>query len=222
MGTVHNAALRRSFRTLLVVCCGFGVTLGILNAYDLKTMLSFYTEQSNMLVFVVFAVLLIRDFAGLPIDGRIWRILKGMTTIGILLTMIVYQFILRPVLTAEGVILKLSVHNLIVHLITPLLVLIDYALFDPKGSFRWTDPMLWSLFPIAYISYTYIYIGMGGRYWLSQILSFDYPYFFMDYKTLGWPLFFGLMGALLAGYFAACYLLVLLDSRLVRGRRAKM
>lgn len=213
---VKRTPLRRLFRLMLAIGCAYGVGLGVIHAYDLKSLLSFYTEQSNLLCLILYVFLLVLDFTSGNENKRFLRVWKGMATIGIILTFVVYQFVLRPALTADGVILKLSSHDFFVHAFTPLMVLLDYILWDTKGTFRWRDPLLWSLFPLAYIGYTYAYVGAGGRYRLSEILSFDYPYFFLDYKTLGWPQYFGILAIMFACYFAASYLLVWIDRRLGR------
>ena len=78
----------------------------------------------------------------------------------------------------------LEVSNMLVHFVSPLLVLFDYLLFDIKGFWRKKYIPLWCVFPVLYLIYVYVYTFLGGKF-LSKGGSDKYAYFFLDVEKLG-------------------------------------
>jgi hypothetical protein len=135
-----------------------GATLWILARY--------FTVTTNLLVFIVFAGLVFR---------RPWmpspRVVAG-TALSILLVGIVYAFVLRGIDTFFGV---WRLDDLLVHLITPILGPLFWLTLTPKGCLRWRDPLLWGLYPLAYLVYALVRGAAEARY--------AYP--FIDVASLG-------------------------------------
>ena len=75
--------------------------------------------------------------------------------------------------------------NFLVHTFSPLLVIVDYFLFDEKGNFKYFYPFIWLILPLNYIVYVYTYSSMGGKFY-SIGGSRQFAYFFLDYEKIGY------------------------------------
>lgn len=139
--------------------------------------------------------------------------LKGAAVMAITTTMLVYWLLLAKAHYASAD-KPDPLANLLVHLIVPLLMIGDWALFDPKGRVRAADPLWWTLAPFGYFVLTVIAAQIGARYTDGA----SYPYFFIDPAMLGWGR--TLINVLLtaAGLIALGYGYYALDRGL--GRRA--
>jgi hypothetical protein len=115
---------------------------------------SFFTVESNILtiaVFLVGAVLLVRSSAPDPL----WfGVARGAVTAYMVTTGIVYNMLLRGVVVSEGATLDWS--NEIVHVIGPLLVLIDWLFAPGRRQLEWTHIWIVVVFPIVWAVYTMI------------------------------------------------------------------
>ena len=117
----------------------------------------------------------------------------------------VYVLMLRG---AEALAGARAAANILLHYASPLLALLHWLLFVRKGRLGWRDPLLWTLFPLAYLPYA---IGRGmaeGRY--------VYP--FIDVSQLGAAGVAANCALIGAGFLLAGEALVLLD-RLLALRR---
>jgi len=99
----------------------------------------------------------------------------------ITVTMLIYLVVLVPARFADGDSDIFSLTDNLIHIITPLLVIVDWLIFVPKGAFRWVDPLLWTLIPYAYLVWAFVYGALGGEFTPGQ----KYPYPFMDVDVLG-------------------------------------
>lgn len=126
-------------------------------------------------------------------------------TLSILLVGVIYMLLLRGLLELSG---GDRLADIILHWVTPVLAPLVWLAFAPKGLLRGRDPLLWSLFPFAYLVYALVRGEAEGAY--------AYP--FLDVDRLGWPAMLGIAALMATGFIAAGYAMVLLDHRL--GRRA--
>lgn len=207
---IHNRLLSLIYRSIFLIVCGIGLYLnsGIAAGKLAVYMLVFYTIQSNLLCFVFFSILLLKNLSDLINKGIrgttfIFPHFKGAVTMSIAVTFLVYNFILVPRFSMECPDYNLlSWQNLTVHYIVPLAAICDWLLFDKKASFRWFDPILWDLIPITYFILIIIRAKTGN---IIEIVKSSYPYFFIDVDMLGWlcvlkNVFLLILGFLLVGY----------------------
>lgn len=150
------------------------------------TTLLFYTMVSNLLCLVWVALLVVRTGRDLGRRGPAGTSTpsaraSGAVMMAITVTMLIYLVVLVPTRFADGDTDIFSLTDNLIHIITPLLVIVDWLLFVPKGSFRWTDPLLWTLIPYAYLVWAFVYGAVGGEFTPGQ----KYPYPFMDVDALG-------------------------------------
>ncbi|EGO9003104.1 hypothetical protein D2A91_14165, partial [Enterococcus faecalis] len=112
---------------------------------------------------------------------------------------IVNWFILVPVaLKIYGNITLLFLpNNFFVHGLIPLLVFIDWLIFDPKGIYRRYDSWKWALTPLVYTLLIYIRAYFGKP--IFQGSQFPYPFY--DPKAMhGWLHVYVLLGLILLIY----------------------
>lgn len=212
-----------AFKVATTVCCLIGVLSNLSRTSSIASILSFYTMQSNLFVLVFYiGYFIARSFKPEFEKTRTYHILKGATVMVIFLTFIVYNISLQPldfimdVKTASSNVFRIS--NIFVHFLTPIMVILDYAIFDEKGYFKKSYAPIWMLFPAFYPVYVYTYAHFGGHFF-SVGGSEKYAYFFLDIDKIGIN---GVIGYLLIFsicYLLACLLLIRIDNAL--GKRRK-
>lgn len=130
----------------------------------LWSMLRFFTVTTNLAVAVAFSGLA----AGLPCRA-VPRAMAALS-LSVMLVGVVYKLML------EGTALHgPGLSNLLLHRVTPVLVPLFWVAFVPKGRLRATDPLLWLLYPLAYLAYAIVRGAFDGRY----------PYPFLDVAAIG-------------------------------------
>ena len=106
-------------------------------------------------------------------------LLKFIGVLAILLTFIVFNFILAG---DREMYLNFQINSVLFHIILPILYVLDWFLFYERGKVKITYPVLSTFFPIVYVIFVFI------RAWM---LNFDptvpyiYPYFFLNLDKLG-------------------------------------
>lgn len=149
--------------------------------------LLFYTVLSNLLCLVWVAILIVRTVRDLRAHGA-----RGTSTpsprwsaavmMAITVTMFVYVFVLVPMTFKQGGDYEpFSFTDNLIHVFTPIFLIVDWLLFVPKGRLRAFDPLLWTLIPYAYLVFALIYGGFGGEFVPGQ----TYPYPFLDVAAQG-------------------------------------
>lgn len=189
-GTMKERKVSIIFKLLVIISLLAGILLNVVHTTSISAILSYYTLQSNMICLAVFIgimvmIVLKKDYRS---DDR-YYILKGAVVMAILVTAITYQVALAP----NGFQMDISYTmrperywaNLLVHVISPMLVLLDYVLFDKKGKFKYKYPVIWLCIPWGYVIYVYIYNALGGRFF-GIGGSREYAYKFLDYKQIGY------------------------------------
>ena len=212
-----------AFKIATTVCCFIGLALNIFKAKSLSSLLSYFTIQSNILVFIFYlSIVVLLHFKVNIENSKIYHILKGVVLMGILLTFSVYAASLSPLNfhmdltdTSDNI---FRTSNLFVHLITPMMVLADYILFDKKGSWKKSYIPIWCIFPILYLFFVYTYVSKGNLFLKGG--STRFVYFFLDTSLVGLDgvIFYILLITVL--YIAMCYLFIAFDKLLYK-RKAK-
>ena len=166
----------------------------------LGIMFGFFTITTNLLVAIVFSSVAL-DRGGL----RAAWVVAG-TTLSILLVGVLYGLLLHGLVELAG---GGAVANVLLHMVTPVLALLYWIFFTEKGSLSWQCPLLWTIYPLAYLGYMLVRGEVTGRY----------PYPFLNVAVLGWVRT-GVNAAVIAvAFLAASYAMVWSDCRL--GRRVQ-
>mgnify|MGYP000885581786 CR=1 FL=1 len=192
---------------------GLAIQFGVLEGSLDLSLLNYFTILSNLVcVFTTGsqAVLLMRgdDPDKIPLLSYT---LKGVSMMNLTVTMLVAHFLLKDTFTMSGI-KNFSVDLL--HYVVPILALVDWLLYDPKGMIRGTSPLLWAVAPLLYFVYAIIAaqigdgIGYGSRY----------PYPFMDADLLGWGQVLINVAGLTVAFIALGYVFLGVD-RILTHRR---
>lgn len=200
---IKNKYMSLTFKFLIIIISIYGLYDSCFKAsiVTVGEHFSYYTNLSNLLCIIFFTFYI--SVTLLKINIKNLEKLKGGVTIAIMITTIVYNFILRPFMTdMEGVMDLNSIGNYIVHIIAPIMVILDYILFDQKGLYEKKDPFIWVLIPFAYFIFIIIRAGLGKTFTYT---SSKYPYFFLDIDAFGLPqvilnVFLMILAILLLGY----------------------
>ena len=128
----------------------------------------FFTIQSN--IAVAWGLLLV---ARRPdVDTRLFRVVRLASIIGISVTGVVHWFFLRPILDLEG---SSYLADKLLHVVVPLLAVVGWLLFGPRGRVRRSDILPTVVWPILWLVVT-LAVGPIADY---------YPYPFVDVDDLG-------------------------------------
>ena len=134
----------------------------------LARLVSYFTVQSNALVAVAAATLVLDPAR----DGPVWRVLRIDAVLGITLTGLVHFFLLRPLLDLHGLNV---VADTALHLVVPTLALIGWVVFGPRPRLS-VSTVLWSLlWPVLWLVATL----------LTGAITRWYPYPFLDVAVRG-------------------------------------
>jgi len=178
------AGLAAQFHATFALVDSLGSTLAVL--------LWYFTITTNLLVAVV--------FTGIAIGREPFAhpSLLGATTLSILLVGVIYGLLLQELSGGS------AIANVLLHMVTPILVPIFWLIFIPKGKLNRRDPLLWAIYPLAYLFYALICGEFTHRY----------PYPFMNVKELGWGRTILHAFLIAACFLGASWLFVWLDSLL--------
>ena len=157
----------------------------------------YFTIQSNALVAWSCWVVATRDIT----SSRMQRVLRLDAVLGITVTGLVHWFLLRPILDLEG---ASYVADKLLHVVVPLVAVVGWLVFGPRGLLSRSDVLPALVWPIA---------------WLLVILAtgpvFDwYPYPFIDVSEHGLAVVLLNSLGITVLFLAVAYALAWTDSRL--------
>ena len=211
MTIIKNRTVQLLFQT---VYCTLGIiglftSLGLFNAEFNGDFYVYYTNLSNyictgfMLASLVFTV----KSANKKEDGActLAPTFKFMCMIMIAVTFLVYNILLAKDKTATEYFTSLN--NLIMHLILPVMFIIDWVLFYEHGKTKWSYPLLSLIMPLIYVAFILIRSAIVNH----ETTSVVYPYFFLNVSKLGWGGFFMWLFILIAIFVVIGYAIYLLD-----------
>lgn len=138
-------------------------------ATRLIRLFSYFTEQSNLLVAVVCAGLLLRPHR----DGPLWRVLRADALLGIAITGLVFALVLAQDMDATGIGWWVTITF---HYVCPPAVLLGWVLFGPRGQLDWRTVARSAVWPFAWLGYTFAHGAFTD--W--------YPYPFIDVTVRGY------------------------------------
>ena len=135
----------------------------------------------------------------------------------ITVTMLIYLVVLLPSnFVQEGAYEAFTLTDTLVHVATPLLVILGWLLFTPKGHIRVFDPPLWALIPGAYLRVGFVASAAGMTFAGKPV-----PYPFMNWHEIG----VGGVVLWIAGLFVAleavAYLFYAVDRWLARASKLR-
>jgi hypothetical protein len=203
---------------VLVGLCLWGLWLNVGRSETPLELFSYYTILSNIVVLVFFAYLLLRAARG--VRAPVSPVVAGAVTMCIALTFLVFHFVLAGSLFSMGGYMG-SLTNLLPHYVVPIMVIVDWLVFEPKGHLKKLDPVKWLLIPLAYVVFSLI----RARFGVYSRTGSHYPYDFLDIDKYGaWQVVIN-SAVIGAGYALVGYVFYFIDrfipwaGRLIRRRR---
>lgn len=191
-----------------------GIFLNLSNTYSIRALMSYYTLQSNVICLIAFIIVLTLELLDRQYKTDIYYLIKGGLVITIAITAIIYHIALAPggfqMDALQNSISNKMLANFLVHTVSPLLVLLDYILFDEKGHFKFFYPILWLIQPLNYVVYVYTYSNLGGSFY-NIGGSRQFAYFFLDYNELGYMGVLKWLVIIILGILIISEILVILD-----------
>ena len=170
-------------------------------------MLLYYTVLSNLLVMIFTGYLLWK----MRREGDYWQSssllrLKGGITMSIMITCVIYHFMLAP-LTKDFYRLE----NFLCHYIVPLWFLVDTIIFDKSRQYKWFDPIVWTVLPLLYMGFA-ILNGFVLKMDVPNAKDSPFTYFFLNANKYGWGFVFRWAAIIFVAYMVSGYLFYLVKN----------
>jgi hypothetical protein len=134
---------------------------------------SFFTIDSNVAAVVVFAIgaiFLIRN----ENEPRWFALLRGSAVTYMAVTFVVYNLLLRGISLPQGTTLAWS--NEILHVVAPLLLVIDWFFAPGRRRLEWKDLRVIVAFPILWVIYTLIRGPLAYNETAHKPTWYPYPF----------------------------------------------
>lgn len=180
--------------------------------YRVLNLFVFFTIWSNILVAVVSVRLALRaggrgTDSGGGLDHVVWRVARLAGLVAITVTFIVYNVALRGLAELGP---SEAVADELLHTVVPLLTVIGWVVFGPRGATSWRVVGWTLVMPVGWAVFTLV---------RGEIVGSWYPYPFLDVTEVGYPtavVNIALVGVVFVALAAVAHLT---DRALVRRRR---
>ena len=161
---------------------------------------SFYTILTNLLVAIYSTFLLLKPESNW---GKYFAQSSVTLAITVYITVvgIIYNAILRHLWNPQG---WDMIADELLHLIIPVLFILHWLLFAPKGEMKWTNAFPWLIYPLVYLGWVLIFGALSGFY----------PYPFINVTELGYSTAFVYSGILTIGFFFISLLFIAIENLL--------
>ena len=188
----RKTALAFRLVSTCVAIAGILAIMFIGGKFSLTTLL-FYTLMSNIAVLIYFVITACFTYRDLLKDGPMGEVsyfpkISMFLAVDILLTLLVYWVLLAPQSFAMGSDYPIfSFANITVHTVTPLLMIVDYLIFNKRRVLKFYHSFYVLIFPLSYAAFAML-IGQLGYVFMmdSQGNPMHAPYFFMEIDKIGW------------------------------------
>ncbi|MEI6385861.1 MAG: Pr6Pr family membrane protein [Spirochaetota bacterium] len=130
------------------------------------TLASYFTEQSNLIIAIVYVFTGLGALRGRP-PGKALAVLERCARVWIVMTGLAFHFLLSAVYHPSG---ALGVANILAHYVVPLGSVLIWLFLEPRGAYRIGEFGLWISYPLAYC----VVSLLRGR------IDGFYPYYFVN------------------------------------------
>ena len=167
------------FHIIIVLSAVIGMILNVLGSKTPLKQFTYFTLQSNLLVAIIYTVSLI-----LKKQSKLFVIVKYQAALAIVLTGLVFNILLRPVV-GDYDYNPNTISDFLIHSLTPILVLLEVIFYQRKGLVKVYYPLVWLVFPLFYWLFTLLYVALGGDFNGETYVS-DHPNFFLNFADHGY------------------------------------
>jgi hypothetical protein len=205
-----------TYRILALFIVTYGIFINLYGSNNILEQISYFTMASNTTVLLVLMITIVDQVKLLKINPTFLKILKGSAVSSNLVTVLIYTFVLVPYLSANNIQYQIfGFKDILIHYVTPILVFLDFILFDEKGIYEIKDVIKFIYYPFGYIAYIIVYVLLGGRFTITGT-STIFPYFFLNYQRQGVPLTLLIMFSISLLFVGLGGIVYLLDKTLKR------
>jgi hypothetical protein len=163
---------------------------------DLGRFLSYFTVQSNLLVCIVAAMLVVRPDR----DGPVWRVFRLDAIVAIVITGLVYHLMLASLRGFHGI---ERVVDTCLHAVVPLLAVIGWFLFGPRP--RITPAVIGYSMVLPTLWFCYTLVRGAIVHW--------YPYPFLNVTDIGYGAVIVNAVSIGVGFVALGFVAMLIERR---------
>lgn len=164
--------------------------LASLGLFEMAYRWDFYVHFTNLSNYLcaIFMFLELRDTAKKTIDSYVttYPVVKFVALLAILLTFIIYNFVLAKRRDIKD---SFVVASVTLHMILPLMFTFDYILFYEHGKVKWYYPIVSTVFPLLYAVFIFVHAAIrnfdSSIYYPGRNDPFIYPYFFLNLDKYG-------------------------------------
>ena len=171
---MHSATTsKKIFMALTAAVAWFALILQFyLKTGSAANFFSFFTVECNLLIAISLAIQLLSPASS---AGKFFFSVTVQSAIAlyIFIVSLVYNTVLRGLVPLSG--WGAIVDNLL-HVAVPVLYIIYWIIFVPKGNLQWKDALVWSLFPLFYLVYSLV----------RGSITHWYPYPFLNADKFGY------------------------------------
>lgn len=199
---VKNRLTQVIFQVIFCTLSIFGIlgSLGYFSANYSENWFLYYTNLSNYIcmgyMFVALIVTIKKARNNESGSVNVAPTFNFLCVIMILVTCIVYNVLLAKEYSVAHYFL--TIQNLLLHLILPIMFIIHWAIFCEHGKLRWYHPLMCLIMPLVYVVVILI-----RSLFVSGTGVLVYPYFFLNVDKLGW-------GGVIAYIFALLVIFVMI------------
>ena len=209
---------KRFYRGAIVIVAWFGLVLQLYlmlknNAdrsvlQNLVNFFSYFTILTNILVALAttFSLLIPQTELGKFFSKPFT---ESALTVYIVMVGVIHFLLLRNIVELKGSDL---LADTILHTVMPVLYLLYWLIFVPKGELRWRDSLQWLLFPFMYFMYVLI----------RGFIDCFYPYPFANVDQLGYAKALMNGGWVLFSFFICGLILSFMDGAIQKSQSRKV
>ena len=164
--------------------------LASLGLFEMTYRWDFYVHFTNLSNYLcaILMFLELRDTAKRSLDAYVatYPVVKFISLLAILLTFIIYNFVLAQRRELRD---SFVVSSVTLHIVLPIMFTLDYILFYEHGKLKWYYPIMSAIFPLLYAVFVYIHAAIhnfdSSIYYPGRKDPFIYPYFFLNLDKYG-------------------------------------
>ncbi len=187
--------------------------VGSLGLFEAKFNENFYVYYTNLSNYICFGFMIASLVATIKSANKkeddfckAAPAFKFMCVIMILVTLLIYNILLAKDSSAKDYFT--SYNNLTMHLILPIMFILDWVLFYQHGKTRWFYPLLSLIMPLVYV----VFVLVRAAILKGNANALLYPYFFLNVGELGWGGLFMWLAILISIFLLIGFSIFFLDN----------
>ena len=207
MKKINKKNISFIFQTLIILISGTAVFLNVNMFKDIRGFL-YYTIISNMFVCIFYLLSVINiNIRHKSKTERFYKY-KGLLLLSILCTMIIYNFTIS---SSNSVYIGHDFICALVHLVVPLLALIECLFFEDKKVLKYKYLITWGIYMLLYVIFINVYSSLGGTFLNND----KYPYEIINVDTIGYKQSI-INGLIIFGFYELLGIIIIFIDNIVK------